>query len=170
MIILGIDPGTAITGYGLIDAGGNRCRLLDYGCIRTAAAMPAPQRLEKLHRGMVQLLQENHPEQVAVEKLFFNRNATTAIPVGQARGVLLLACAQYGLKVAEYTPLQVKQAIVGYGRAEKQQIQFMVARLLQMKEPPKSDDAADALAIALTHAQFLQTRRLFGEAAMGEDI
>ena len=163
MIILGIDPGTAITGYGLIETSGSRSSLLDYGCIRTASNMPAPQRLDKLHRGMRQLLEEGRPQQVAVEKLFFNRNATTAIPVGQARGVLLLACAQCDLPVAEYTPLQVKQSIVGYGRAEKQQIQFMVARLLQMKTPPKSDDAADALALALTHAQFLQTRTIRGE-------
>ena len=170
MIILGIDPGTAITGYGLIEADGSRCRLLDYGCIRTTSNLPAPQRLEKLHTGMKQLLAEGKPDQVAMEKLFFNRNATTAIPVGQARGVLLLACAQMGLAVAEYTPLQVKQSIVGYGRAEKQQIQFMVARLLHMKTPPKSDDAADALALALTHAQFLLTRALRGEAATGEDI
>ncbi|MCL1905620.1 MAG: crossover junction endodeoxyribonuclease RuvC [Clostridiales bacterium] len=170
MIILGIDPGTAITGYGLIEAIGSRCRLLDYGCIRTTPGLSAPRRLEKLHSGMMQLLAEGKPEQVAVEKLFFNRNATTAIPVGQARGVLLLACAQNGLDVAEYTPLQVKQSIVGYGRAEKHQIQFMVARLLQMKAPPKSDDAADALALALTHAQFLLTRVLRGESAKGEDV
>jgi crossover junction endodeoxyribonuclease RuvC len=167
---LGIDPGTAITGFGLIESAGNRCRLLDYGCIRTTASLPAPQRLEKLHRGMRQLLEEGRPEQVAMEKLFFNRNATTAIPVGQARGVLLLACAQSSLIVAEYTPLQVKQTIVGYGRAEKQQIQFMVARLLQMKTPPKSDDAADALAIALTHAQYMLTKALTGQAANREDI
>jgi crossover junction endodeoxyribonuclease RuvC len=165
---LGIDPGTAITGYGLVEAIGNQCRLLDYGCIRTTPDQPVPQRLEKLHRGMQQLLEEGKPEQVALEKLFFNRNITTAIPVGQARGVLLLACAQKGLQVAEYTPLQVKQTIVGYGRAEKQQIQFMVARLLHMKTPPKSDDAADALAIALTHAQFLLTKTLRGENADGE--
>jgi crossover junction endodeoxyribonuclease RuvC len=170
VIILGIDPGTAITGYGLIEATGNHCRLLDYGCVRTAPSLPPPERLEKLHRAMRQLLQEGQPEQVAVEKLFFNRNATTAIPVGQARGVLLLACAQSGLTVAEYTPLQIKQTIVGYGRAEKQQIQFMVARLLRMKAPPKSDDAADALAIALTHAQFLLTKTLRGETATREDI
>jgi crossover junction endodeoxyribonuclease RuvC len=170
MIILGIDPGTATTGYGLIEAVGNHCRLLDYGCIRTAANMAAPQRLEKLHRGMLQLLEEAKPRQVALEKLFFNRNITTAIPVGQARGVLLLACAQRGLEVAAYTPLQVKQTIVGYGHADKRQIQFMVARLLQMKTPPKSDDAADALAIALTHAQFLLTKILRGEAATGEDV
>ncbi|MCL1975806.1 MAG: crossover junction endodeoxyribonuclease RuvC [Firmicutes bacterium] len=163
MIILGIDPGTAITGYGLIETVGSHCRLLDYGCIRTTANIPAPQRLEKLYSGMRQLLTEGKPEQVAIEKLFFNRNATTAIPVGQARGVLLLACAQMGLTVAEYTPLQVKQNIVGYGRAEKHQIQFMVARLLHMKTPPKSDDAADALAIALTHAQYLLTRAIRGE-------
>jgi crossover junction endodeoxyribonuclease RuvC len=170
LIILGIDPGTAITGYGLIEAIGNRCSLLDYGCIRTSSDQLVQKRLEKLYRGMMQLLEEGKPQQVAVEKLFFNRNITTAIPVGQARGVLLLACAQKELAVAEYTPLQVKQTIVGYGRAEKQQIQFMVARLLQMKTPPKSDDAADALAIALTHAQYLMTNTLRGEDATGEDI
>ena len=168
MIILGIDPGTAITGYGLIEAQGSRCRLLDYGCVRTSPSQPTPQRLEKLYLGMRQLLEEGKPQQVAVEKLFFNRNITTAIPVGQARGVLLLACAQQGLDVAEYTPLQIKQSIVGYGRAEKQQIQFMVARLLHMKAPPKSDDAADALAIALSHAQYLLTKPLRGEAITGE--
>lgn len=157
--ILGIDPGTAITGYGLIETAGSRSSLLDYGCIRTAAGQLMPQRLQKLYHGMLQLLVEHQPEQVAVEKLFFNRNISTAIPVGQARGVLLLACAEHGIMVAEYTPLQVKQAVVGYGRAEKQQIQFMVARLLHMKTPPKSDDAADALAIALTHAQFFHTQR-----------
>jgi len=162
VIILGIDPGTAITGYGLIEASGSNCSLLDYGCIRTAAKQPTPQRLHKLYRGMLQLLTDYHPQQVAVEKLFFNRNASTAIPVGQARGVLLLACAESDVEVAEYTPLQVKQTVTGYGRAEKQQIQFMVARLLRMKTPPKSDDAADALAIALTHAHYYHTRRLRG--------
>ena len=162
MIILGIDPGTAITGYGLIEASGSNYSLLDYGCIRTATKQPTPQRLHKLYRGMLQLLTDHHSQQVAVEKLFFNRNASTAIPVGQARGVLLLACAESDIEVAEYTPLQVKQTVTGYGRAEKQQIQFMVARLLRMKTPPKSDDAADALAIALTHAHYYHTRRLRG--------
>ena len=158
MIILGIDPGTAITGYGLIKAlGGNRYALIDYGSIRTPAQLPMPNRLEQLYCGAQQLLAAHQPDQVAIEKLFFNRNITTAIPVGQARGVLLLAAAQQKLPIAEYTPLQVKQAVVGYGRAEKQQIKYMVARLLKLKEPPKNDDAADALAIAITHAFYAQS-------------
>ena len=158
MIILGIDPGTAITGYGVIKSmGGNRYSLVDYGSIRTPAKLPMPERLDLLHQGALQLLLTYQPNQVAIEKLFFNRNITTAIPVGQARGVLLLAAAQQKLQVAEYTPLQVKQAVVGYGRAEKEQIKYMVARLLKMKAPPKNDDAADALAIAITHAFFAQS-------------
>ena len=158
MIILGIDPGTAITGYGIIHAlGGNRYALVDYGSIRTPAKLPMPERLELLYRGVQQLLTTHQPSQVAIEKLFFNRNITTALPVGQARGVLLLAAAQQKLPIAEYTPLQVKQAVVGYGRAEKEQIKYMVARLLKMKAPPKNDDAADALAIAITHAFFAQS-------------
>ncbi len=160
MIIMGIDPGIAITGYGIIEAEHSRYRLVDYGCIRTAPRIPSQQRLLKLHQGIDMLIDQFNPDYMAIEQLFFNRNTTTAIPVGQARGVILLAAAEHQLAVAEYTPLQVKQAIVGYGRAEKTQIQFMVMRLLKMKNIPKPDDAADALAIAISHAHYYLTRQL----------
>jgi len=157
---MGIDPGIAITGYGIIEAEHSRYRLVDYGCIRTAPRIPSQQRLLKLHQGIDMLIDQFNPDYMAIEQLFFNRNTTTAIPVGQARGVILLAAAEHQLAVAEYTPLQVKQAIVGYGRAEKTQIQFMVMRLLKMKNIPKPDDAADALAIAISHAHYYLTRQL----------
>ena len=160
MRILGIDPGTATTGYGVIDAVGSSCRLLDYGCIHTKAKTPMPDRLVKLAAGMEELLITWQPGVMAVEELFFNTNTTTAISVGQARGVILLAGAQKKLEIYEYTPLQVKQALVGYGRAEKQQIQYMVKTYLHMTELPKPDDAADALAIAICHAHYFATRRM----------
>ncbi|MGI6360987.1 MAG: crossover junction endodeoxyribonuclease RuvC [Bacillota bacterium] len=162
MIILGIDPGTATTGYGLIEMSGNKHRLVDYGCIRTPAGKIMSARLEMIYEAMRELVKRHHPDQVAIEQLFFNRNITTALSVGQARGVLLLAVEQSQVPIAEYTPLQVKQAIVGYGGAEKKQVQYMVARVLNLKNPPKSDDAADALAIAICHAHFYQNRRMLG--------
>ncbi|MCR4963859.1 MAG: crossover junction endodeoxyribonuclease RuvC [Firmicutes bacterium] len=163
MIILGLDPGTAITGYGLIEAVAGSYRLLNYGCIRTEPGHSDAARLLKLHEDLCFLLDAARPEQVAVEKLFFNRNTTTAVPVGQARGVLLLTCAQRDLPIGEYTPLEVKQALTGYGRADKKQIQYMVAKLLRMKEIPKPDDAADALAIAITHAHYYRNAHLWKE-------
>ena len=163
MKILGLDPGNAITGYGLITADSGEYIMEEYGALRTPAGMPQEQRLKMLYDKLNELLERIEPDQVAVEELFFNRNTTTAVPVGQARGVLLLACAQRGLPIAEYTPLQVKQALTGYGRAEKKQIQYMVARLLHMDAPPKNDDAADALAIAITHANYYRGRKLRGE-------
>jgi len=163
MLILGLDPGTAITGFGLIDAHGGSYDLVEYGTLRTAPPASAADRLVKLYDALIALLQRTQPEQIAIEELFFNRNSTTAVPVGQARGVLLLGCAQQGIQIAEYTPLQVKQALTGYGRAEKKQIQYMVARLLKMDAPPKNDDAADALAIAITHAHYYNGRKLRGE-------
>lgn len=163
MRILGLDPGSAITGFGLIEAQRGGYQLEQFGTLRTPAGMPASQRLKMLYDALQQLLLKFQPEQVAIEKLFFNKNTTTAIPVGQARGVLLLACAQRDLIVSEYTPLEVKQALTGYGRANKQQIQYMVSRLLHMDAPPKNDDAADALAIAITHAHYYQGRKLRGE-------
>lgn len=154
MRILGIDPGTAITGYGVIDVANHRYQLVDYGCIRTAAHMYLPERLDRIYQGMLLLIQKFQPQAMAIEELFFNTNATTAISVGQARGVILLAAQQRDLPIGEYTPLQVKQALVGYGRAEKQQVQYMVKTFLQMGETPKPDDAADALAIAICHSHF----------------
>jgi len=163
VIILGLDPGTAITGYGLIETAHGSYWLLRYGALRTKSSLNPAQRLTKLFDDLTALLVETRPDQVAVEELFFNRNTTTAVPVAQARGVLLLACAKQGLPIAEYTPLQVKQALTGYGRAEKAQIQFMVGKLLKMTAPPKNDDAADALAIAITHAHYYQGRKIRGE-------
>ena len=153
MVILGLDPGTATTGYGVIRVLGNRFQMLEYGIISTPAKNPMEKRLEMIYDNLQELLQKWQPDQAAVEELFFNQNITTAITVGQARGVLLLCCAQNNVPLAEYTPLQVKQALVGYGRADKKQIQQMVKLLLGMKEIPKPDDAADAIACAITHCQ-----------------
>ena len=163
MIILGIDPGTATTGYGVIEVQGSRFTALDYGCISTKPTFSMPERLDKIHQGLSLLIERFHPDEVAVEQLYFNTNATTAISVGQARGVILLAAAQKKLPVGEYTPLQVKQAMVGYGRAEKKQVQYMVASFLKLSNPPKPDDAADALAIAICHAHNQHTKKLRGE-------
>lgn len=163
MKILGLDPGTAITGFGLINMEKGSYSLLEYGTLRTPAQMAADKRLCLLYDQLNELLERVQPEQVAIEQLFFNRNTTTAVPVGQARGVLVLACAQKGLPISEYTPLEVKQALTGYGRAEKKQIQYMVGQLLKMTAPPKNDDAADALAIAITHAHYYHGKKLRGE-------
>lgn len=154
MIVLGIDPGTAIMGYGIIDYKGGRYSPLAYGVWRTPKEMHPAGRLRQLYEDINQTLVDAKPDVVAVEELFFNRNVTTAITVGQARGIVLLAAELHGIPVTEYTPLQVKQAVVGYGRAEKQQVQYMVQRILGLKEAPKPDDAADALAIAICHCQF----------------
>ncbi len=154
MRILGIDPGTAITGYGIIDKHYHQYTVVDYGCIRTPAHTDMQDRLCKIYDGMKWLLKEYQPDEVAIEELFFNRNTTTAISVGQARGVLILAAAQQKIKVSEYTPLQVKQAIAGYGRADKKQIQYMVKNILGLAKVPSPDDVADALAIAICHSNW----------------
>lgn len=152
MRILGIDPGTAIVGFGFIDKEGSRLLPVQFGAIRTDAGTEPGLRLKQIYDSIVELIERYKPEAVAVEKLFFNRNVTTALSVGQARGVLILAAVQQGLAVAEYTPLQVKQAVVGYGKAEKKQIQEMVRIFLKLKEAPRPDDVADALAVAICHA------------------
>ena len=154
MRILGIDPGTAITGYGILDKAYHQYTVIDYGCIKTPAHSPMEQRLCQLYDGMCWLLKEYEPDEIAIEELFFNRNITTAITVGQARGVIILAAAQYGVKVNEYTPLQVKQAIAGYGKADKKQVQFMVKNILGLAKVPSPDDVADALAIAICHSNW----------------
>ncbi len=151
MIILGIDPGTAITGYGVVEYKGNNFKLLEYGVIRSAKSEVLAVRLNKIFTGINEIIDKYKPEQFAVEELFFNKNVKTALSVGHARGVILLAAHLKGLKVNEYTPLQVKQAVVGYGRAEKKQVQFMVKAILNLPDIPKPDDAADALAIAICH-------------------
>ncbi|OGF48560.1 MAG: crossover junction endodeoxyribonuclease RuvC [Candidatus Firestonebacteria bacterium RIFOXYA2_FULL_40_8] len=152
MKILGIDPGIATTGYGLIENKGSNLCLVDYGCILTSPKIPVSERLNKLFNELSKLIKKQKPDEVAVEELFFAKNVKTAMVVSQARGVIVLSCVRSGMKVvSEYTPLEVKMALVGYGRAEKQQVQKMVTTLLNLKEMPKPDDAADALAIAVCH-------------------
>lgn len=153
MRILGIDPGTATTGFGVIDVAGSRLKFVDAGVVTTPPEISMPNRLSEIFACLSQIIDEHKPEVVVVEQLFFANNVTTAITVGQARGIVLLAAAEAGLPVAEYTPLQVKQAITGYGRADKKQIQEMVKLTLGLDGIPKPDDAADGLAIAITHAQ-----------------
>jgi crossover junction endodeoxyribonuclease RuvC len=150
--ILGIDPGTATMGWGVVRQEGNRLRYVQHGAITTPSDWEMPRRLGRLFDGVTELARGYRPGTVAVEELFFNTNVTTAITVGQARGVAMLAAYRAGIEVAEYTPLQVKQAITSYGRADKRQVQEMVRALLNLREIPRPDDAADGLAIAITHA------------------
>lgn len=152
MIIAGIDPGTATTGYAVIETNGTRIRLVDFGCIRTSSSLPGHQRINQIYDEMCELLDTYKPSVLAIERLFFNRNVTNAINVGQASGVVILAAAQRNIEVFSYTPLQVKMALTGYGRADKKQMQAMVKRLLGLDEVPKPDDAADAIAVAICHA------------------
>ncbi|NLX62566.1 MAG: crossover junction endodeoxyribonuclease RuvC [Tissierellia bacterium] len=161
MIILGIDPGLAIVGYGVIELLGNRHTVLDYGTIITDKDMYIPDRLKLIYDQLSLIINKYKPEDVAMEELFFNKNVKTAIKVGQARGAAILAAKNMGLNIFEYTPLQVKQAVVGYGRAEKKQVQEMVKILLDLKEIPKPDDAADALAIAICHGSSLKYKNMF---------
>lgn len=148
MKIIGIDPGTAIIGYGIINSG-KKLELIDYGCIKTSINLSTAERLEKLHKELKALIKKHKPDIAAVEDIFFFKNLKTAIKVSQARGVILLTIAESKIPVAEYTPLQIKQAVACYGRAEKSQVQKMVKILLNLKEIPKPDDAADALAVAI---------------------
>jgi crossover junction endodeoxyribonuclease RuvC len=149
VIILGIDPGTAALGYGIVDRNGGRLRAIDYGCLETSPDLTLPERLLAIHSLVDELIQLHEPAIVAVERLFFSRNAQTAIAVGQARGVVLLAAAQHGRPVREATPNEVKVAVAGYGAADKGQVQRMVQLVLGMAELPTPDDAADALAVAI---------------------
>jgi crossover junction endodeoxyribonuclease RuvC len=152
MIVLGIDPGTATTGFGIVRVEGGRIRPIDVGVLLTQSKDPITTRLLSIYNDVNTLMDRYQPDTVATERLFFGRNATNALSVGRAIGVVLLAVAQRGLPWAEYTPMQVKIAVTGYGAADKQQVQYMVTRLLGLQETPKPDDAADALAIALCHA------------------
>lgn len=152
MRILGIDPGIAIVGIGFIDKQGSKLVPVQYGSITTESHLQQPVRLKLIYESVVQLIKKYKPDAIAVEKLFFNRNVTTAFSVGQARGVIMLAAVQHDLQIAEYTPLQVKQAVAGYGKAEKAQVQEMVRILLNLSAVPKPDDVADALAVAICHA------------------
>ena len=152
MRILGIDPGLATVGYGVIDVYGNRMHAVDYGSILTPAGMATHKRLNEIYRALEELIKKYQPDDMAIEELFWNTNQTTGIRVSEARGVILLCAARLGLSIYEYTPLQVKQAVVGYGRAEKKQVISMVTMLLNLEKPPKPDDTADALAITVCHA------------------
>jgi crossover junction endodeoxyribonuclease RuvC len=160
VIILGVDPGTAITGYGLVQSEGDALQLIAYGAITTPADWKMPQRLQHIYAELTALIRTHQPTDAVIEKLFFSKNVRTALSVGQARGVALLAAAQAGLAIHEYTPLEIKQAVVGYGRAEKTQIQQMVRMLLQLDFIPQPDDAADALAVAICHAHSAKMRRI----------
>lgn len=149
MLALGIDPGTAICGYGLVDMQGSRLKAVSYGAILTNPKMRPQDRLLKIYTELTEIIRKYKPDVMGVEQLFFNRNVTTAIPVGQARGIVLLTAAQNGIELVERTPLQIKQSVVGYGRASKEQIIYMVTKILHLPEPPKPDDVADALAVAI---------------------
>lgn len=149
MIIMGIDPGTAITGYGIIEKGNDNLAVIDYGCIRTEPKFSTAERLKQIDQKLTNLIKKHQPHKVAIEDIFFFKNAKTAVKVSQARGVILSRASQMKILIDEYTPLQIKQAVTSYGRAEKTQVQKMVKLLLNLKEIPKPDDAADALAAAI---------------------
>ncbi len=154
MRILGIDPGYAIVGYGVVDYSKNRFSVVGYGAITTKAKTPFADRLSVIYSDMLELIDKYKPDRLSIEKLYFNTNSTTAIDVAQARGVIVLAAKQRGVAINEYTPLQVKQAVTGYGRAEKHQVMEMVKNLLGLSTVPKPDDTADALAIAICDGHY----------------
>jgi len=163
MRLLGIDPGVAITGYSIVEEISNDFCLIDSGCIRTKSDLPPEQRLEAIYNRVTELITEFKPQALSIEKIFFSKNVRTAFQVGEARGVIILAASKSGLTLFEYTPLQVKQAVAGYGKADKGQVQRMVKMLLRLTEIPAVDDEADAMAVALCH---LQNRR-YQEAVKG---
>jgi len=161
MRVLGIDPGLATTGYGLVTSTDQELVLVDYGTLETQPGQPLGERLQRLYHELGDLIHTQQPDVAAIEELFFSRNVRTAMAVGHARGVAMLAVAEAGLKVFEYTPLQVKEAVVGYGRASKGQVQDMVRLLLNLERSPRPDDAADALAVAICHAHSARVMALF---------
>jgi crossover junction endodeoxyribonuclease RuvC len=165
MIILGIDPGVATIGFGVIDANRQKNTLIQYGTITTPPGIPLSNRLLQISNDMEELIRTFHPDEMAVEELFFTNNITTGISVAHGRGVILLAAEKLGVPIFEYTPMQVKQSVVGYGKAEKKQVMLMTQRLLNMKQIPRPDDAADALALAICHSRaatsLLNTERVF---------
>ena len=161
MIILGIDPGLATLGYGVIEVNNDKRRLIQFGTLTTPAGQPMPQRLRAIFQGMNQLMDIYNPNDVAFEELFFSKNITTGMAVSAARGVALVAVVQRTDNLYEYTPMQIKQAVTGYGGADKHQVQQMVKMLLNMKDIARPDDAADALAVALTHANSMNMKKMF---------
>ncbi len=168
MVIMGIDPGFAITGYGIVKYEGNKFSVVDYGAVLTKAATPFAERLFQLDMRLDELIKAYKPDSISVEELFFNKNIKTAIMAAHGRGIALAAAARSGSRVFEYTPLQVKQAVVGYGRAEKAQIQQMVKVILNLSEIPKPDDVADALAVAICHGHSYRMDML--QNTMGQRI
>jgi len=156
MRILGIDPGIAIVGYGVVDKEGNKYKTISYDAVTTKAHTPLEERLRLVYEGVCEIIKEYKPDAMSIEELFFNNNAKTALTVGQARGVIILAAVQNNVPVYEYTPLQVKQALTGYGRASKTQMQKMMKSMLGLCEVPKPDDVADALAIAVCHGNSMR--------------
>ncbi len=158
MKILGIDPGYAIIGYGVIEYGSGRYAAVDYGAITTEAETPFPKRLQEIYNDMISVIIRNEPDALSIEKLYFNTNKTTGIGVAEARGVIILAAQMNNIPIYEYTPLQVKNAVTGFGGAKKTQVMEMTRRLLKLQTVPKPDDTADALAIAICHAQTSGTR------------
>ncbi len=163
LIILGVDPGLAITGFAIIEKKKKSKILIAYGCIRTSSKEDHYKRLLTIYEDITQIITKYQPEVAAVEKLFFNKNVRTALKVGEARGVVLLAIAKTNLSIFEYTPLQVKQALVGYGRADKQQVQYMVKSEFNLKKAPSPDDVADACAVALTHIRSAKYQNMIKE-------
>ena len=168
MRILGIDPGVAIVGFGVLDCAGATQKMVQYGAINTPAGMPLAARLTQIESDLTELIRQFYPDEMAIEELFFSKNITTGIAVAHARGVILCTAEKMQLPIYEYTPMQVKQAVVGYGKAEKRQVMLMTQRLLHMKEIPRPDDAADALALAICHSRaatsLLNTDREFDPA------
>ncbi len=160
MRVLGVDPGTAITGWGVVEGDGNDLRMIACGAITTAAGTPLPQRLQTIYRELSNIIEQWQPDTSAIEELFFSKNAKTALAVGHGRGAAMLALANANLSITEYKPLEVKQAIVGYGGADKRQMQQMVKLLLGLDDIPRPDDAADALAVAICHLHSARLRML----------
>jgi len=167
MLVLGIDPGTATTGFGLVALQRGHKKLISYGVIKTSAAMAMPQRLVKINQEYCGIIDLYKPDAIAIEQIFHHKNAKTVISVAQSRGVLLMTAAERNITIAEYTPLQVKQAVTGFGNADKKQVQYMVQNILGLESQPKPDDAADALAIAICH---LHSYRLGGRLSEGKNI
>jgi crossover junction endodeoxyribonuclease RuvC len=167
MRILGIDPGYAILGYGVIDSDGVDYELVECGAVRTDSKTPMPIRLKTIYSDLMEIIGDTEPETAAIEELFWGTNTTTAIGVGEARGAAIVACANCGLSIYEYTPLQIKMALTGYGRAEKEQMQELVRTMLRLEKPPKPDDVADALAAAICHANSIGALERMAQHADG---
>ena len=169
MIILGIDPGLAHTGWGVVETRGGACRARAYGCVTTTSSEPIDQRLARIYDEIRRAIEAYHPTQLAMEKVFFGENVRSAVATAQARGVAIVACAQAGLSVGEYTPMQIKQAVVGTGAADKHQVIYMVRNVLALDHDPRPDHAADALAAAVCHANLVRTRHL-ARAGAGDEF